>query len=72
MTGMEFRISLAKLNMNYSDFARIIKVNKGTPGFWGRGICKMPYSAELVLNSMLAERGLSDAGTSGSNSSQSA
>ena len=63
MTNIEFRIALAKLNMNYSEMARALRMSPRTTALWANGESRIPYPAELVIKQMLeaAERGVSDA-----------
>ena len=56
-TPEEFRIALAVLNMNYTSMARALHVRKETTGRWGRGEHPIPYTAQIVIRQMLAERG---------------
>lgn len=63
MTSLEFRICLVKLGMNYTQIGRELRVSPATASTWGRGESKIPYTAELVIYSMLAERGFYNAST---------
>ena len=65
MTPVDFRVALAKLNVSHSRMAELLRVSPATVSNWARGERKMPYTAEVVINQMLAaaEGGIEHADT---------
>ena len=56
MTAEEFRLAAARLNMNYSQIARDLKITPTTTSYWAKGKSRIPYTAEIVIRKMLDER----------------
>ena len=56
MTASDFRISCAKLNMNYTEMAKELKVTPRTCSLWANGNHKIPYASAKLIEQIVKER----------------